>query len=99
MKINAIFEYEQFYFELAKMIGLDKNSKEEEEFTEKFQDAVFFPECYKEVSTLKIPIEVEDFNEDSPNKVFLAEKINKFAEKYNLGSIRLTESFDELNEM
>lgn len=98
-KINGIFEYEKFKEDLAEMLNIAMYSDEYLAFQEKCDSSLYVTENYKEINKINIPVDKYFLKEDSSHNVFIAETINKFADTYNLKSVMLTNSIEELCEL
>lgn len=99
MKLNAIFEYNDFCEKLANFYGFSDFDDEYEAVLEKIKRTIFEPELYKEVDIYEIPVDFERFYDELEEREVVAQKMTDFAIANNIEKILLTSNMDQLKEI
>lgn len=99
MKLNAIFEYDDFCEKLAEFYGFSNFDDEYEAILEKIRETIFEPELYKEVGIYKVPVDFEVFSDEAEEREVVAQKMTEFAIANNIEKILITSDMDQLKEI
>lgn len=99
MKINALFNYSELTDAMTEFFEMVPKSDKHTDFLFNFNESVGVPELYKEVYVLDVPIKRDHLNEEATYVDEIVQKLNEFANHYNLNKICIARNIDELAEI